>query len=84
MNENQIADIWILFKEYLDRKIMDTVAERYIELLTDHSVSDKQLEESLGFDHTLDSAITYYLGNDSNGDLDFNEEEEDFESWEDD
>ena len=24
MNENQIADIWMLFKEYVDRAIFDT------------------------------------------------------------
>jgi len=62
MNENQIADIWLFFKEYLDRKLIDTVAERYIELLADHGVRDKLLDSSLGYDDTLDEAIHYYLG----------------------
>lgn len=69
MNENQIADIWMLFKDYIDRKILDSVAERYIELLSDHSVSDKQLADAVGFDHVLDSAISYYLDGDLENDL---------------
>lgn len=76
MNENQIADIWVFFKEYLDRKVLDTVAERYIELLVDHGVSDKQLDSSIGYDDSLDDAINYYLNGDS-------EEDED-EEWDDD
>jgi hypothetical protein len=76
MNENQIADIWVFFKEYLDRKVLDTVAERYIELLVDHGVSDKQLDASVGYDDSLDDAINYYLNGDS--------EEDEEDEWDDD
>lgn len=76
MNENQIADIWLFFKEYLDRKVIDTVAERYVELLVDHGVSDKQLDASMGYDDTLDDAINYYMSEDS--------EDEDLDEWDDD
>lgn len=78
MNENQIADIWMFFKEYLDKKILDTVAERYVELLADHGVTDKQLDSTIGYDDMLDSAISYYLG-DTDSDYDEDEEE-----WDDD
>jgi hypothetical protein len=37
MNENQIADIWLLFKEYLDKKTLETVADRYVELMADYA-----------------------------------------------
>lgn len=70
MNENQIADIWMLFKEYLDKKTLDLVAERYVDLLADHGISDKIISSAVGFDEALDSAIEYYLdeGNQDNDD----------------
>lgn len=61
MNENQIADIWMLFKEYLDKKVVHTVAERYVEMLVDHDVTDKQLENAIGLDDILDDAISQFL-----------------------
>ena len=45
MNENQIADIWLLVKEYVDKKSLEALAERYVDLLADHGVSDKVLKE---------------------------------------
>ena len=61
MNENQIADIWLLFKEYLDKKTLETVADRYVELMADYGVTDKALAGASGTDETLDKAIEYYL-----------------------
>jgi hypothetical protein len=65
MNENQIADIWMLFKEYVDKKAIDALAERYVDLLADHGISDKTLEASVGYDEGLDTAIEYYLDQDT-------------------
>jgi hypothetical protein len=65
MNENQIADIWMLFKEYVDKKAIEALGERYIDLLADHGISDKNLRASIGFDETLDEAIEYYLDQDA-------------------
>lgn len=75
MNENQIADIWLLIKEYVDKKVLDALAERYVDLLADHGVTDRVLKESLGYEDTLDEAIEYYLGQD------IDEEEEEEEDW---
>ena len=50
MNENQIADIWLLFKEYADKKTLESLAERYVDLLADHGISDKTLKDSIGYD----------------------------------
>lgn len=61
MNENQIADIWMLFKDHIDKKHQESVAERYIDLLADYGVSDKILEAATGVDDVLDQAIEYYL-----------------------
>jgi len=71
MNENQIADIWMLFKEYVDKKTIELAAERYVDLLADIGVSDKAIGGAAGHDEALDEAIEYYLDEDS--------DEEDFE-----
>jgi len=73
MNENQIADIWLLFKEYLDKKTLETVADRYVELMADYGVTDKALAGVTGTDETLDKAIEYYL--DETSDEEEHEEE---------
>ena len=73
MNEDHISDIWTMFKEYVDKKQMDLVAEKYVDLLADYGVSDETFKEVIGTDSNLDEAIGYYL------DLD-NEDDED-EEW---
>lgn len=65
LNETQIGDIWLLFADYIDKKQLELVAERYVDLLADHGVSDKVLQNATGVDDTLDSAIEYYLDEDS-------------------
>ena len=78
MNEDQIADIWSLMKEYIDKKTVDVAAERYVDMLADHGVHDRVLESALGHDDVLDNAIQYYLGKDAEEEEDewgFDEEE---------
>jgi hypothetical protein len=72
LNETQIGDIWLLFADYVDKKQLEAVAERYVELLADYGVSDRILEGATGVDGTLDSAIEYYLDEGSQ------EEDDDF------
>ena len=64
LNETQIGDIWLNFVEYLDKKQLETVAERYIDLLADFGVSDRTLQNATGVDEILDQAIAYYLNDD--------------------
>ncbi len=81
MNENQIADIWMLFKEYLDKKTIDLVAERYVDLLADHGISDKIIGAASGNDDALDDAISYYLDEES-GDDEYEEDNWDYDDEE--
>jgi hypothetical protein len=78
MNENHIADIWMLFKEYLDKKTVDLVAERYIDLLADHGIGDKVIASASGYDDSLDEAIEYYLDEDTDED-DYEEDNWDYD-----
>ena len=76
MNEEQIADVWMLFKEYLDKKHVEMAAERFVDMLADYGLSDLTFQELLGNDTVLDTAINYYLEVDD--DVHDDEEEEDY------
>lgn len=78
MNENQIADIWMLFKEYLDKKTVDLAAERYVDLLADIGVNDKAIRSAIGHDEALDEAIEYYL-DEENVEEDYDEDNWDYD-----
>ena len=69
LSETQISDIWLNFVEYIEKKQLDAVAERYVELLADFGVTDRVLQNATGVDNILDQAIAYYL-NDDNEDED--------------
>lgn len=71
----------MLFKEYVDKKVLDVLAERYVDLLADHGISDKVMASASGVDEDLDNAIDFYLDQDSEED---DTDEEDFDSYEDD
>ena len=73
MEERQIAEIWMMFKEYIDKKQVDIAAERYIDLLADYGIDDDEFKNIIGSDAVLDQAITYYLELDEDED-----EDEDF------
>jgi hypothetical protein len=73
MDENQIIDIWSVFKEYIDKKSVEDVAERFVDTLVDYGVSDFTLRDCLGQDNTLDEAIEYYLDEDDNSGVENNE-----------
>jgi hypothetical protein len=68
LNETQIGDVWLLFADYIDKKQIEVVAERYVELLVDLGVNDRILQGASGVDGTLDNAIDYYLEGDVDDD----------------
>ena len=69
MTEEEIIDVWNLFKEYIDKKQIEIAVERFVDLLADYGVDDTILTNCLGNDKHLDVAINYYL------DLDADEED---------
>jgi hypothetical protein len=78
LNETQVGDIWLNFVEYLDKKQLETVAERYIDMLADFGVSDRVLQAATGVDEILDQAISYYLNEDETPDDDEDYQELEF------
>lgn len=76
MTEEQIVDVWGLFKEYIDKKQIDIVAEKFVDLLADYGTSDQVLIEALGSSTSLDEAINYYLDADEDDEDDLFDEED--------
>lgn len=69
MHEDLVLDLWVGLKEYFDKKGIETIASKYIDILLDHGVSDAVLKSSTGHDEDLDAAIAYY----------FDEEDEEYD-----
>ncbi|NBP57776.1 hypothetical protein EBU71_14820 [bacterium] len=70
MNDIQIGEIWTLFKDFLSKDDISTVAEQFVDLLADFNIKDKVLQGALGVDPDLDAAIEYYLEDDSDDEED--------------
>ena len=45
---SQIIEIWQVFKEYIDKKNIETVAERFVDVCADFGTSDESFREALG------------------------------------
>ena len=45
MDDEKLADVWMMFKEYLDKKHVEMAAERFIDLMADYGVSDETFTE---------------------------------------
>jgi hypothetical protein len=61
IDSNKVVELWQFFKEYLDQKQIEVIAEKYVDLLADYGVPDEELQDAIGHDDNLDDAINYYL-----------------------
>lgn len=61
LNEDNIIDIWTGLKEFFDKKQIETVASKYVDILADNGVQDHVFKAAIGGDEDLDAAIEYYL-----------------------
>ena len=75
MNEQQIVEIWTVFKDNIDKKNIETIAERYVDVCADYGAPDEAFKNAMGSCNYLDDAIDYYL------DDDYEEEDDSWEEW---
>lgn len=61
MTANQLLEIWMLFKDYLDKKTADAAAEKFVEMISDFGFDDQEFKELLDNDEILDDAIKNYI-----------------------
>ena len=83
MNEDHIVDIWTGLKEFFDKKQIETIASKYVDILADNGVQDHVFKAALGGDEDLDEAIEYYLDDWSEDDDEVDYDAEDWDSDED-
>ena len=72
---SQVSEIWQCFKEYIDKKSIETVAERFVDLCADFGTPDEAFRDALGTDNELDKAISYYLEEEQDYDEDVDDED---------
>jgi hypothetical protein len=77
MTDTQISDIWCFFKEFIGKEDVQAAAEQFVDLLADFNIKDKVLQGAMGSDADLDSAIEYYLEDDTDIEEDYEDPEED-------
>ena len=75
MDESQIVDIWTVFKDSIDKKNIEVVAERFVDVCADYGADDEHFKNALGHCNDLDAAIYYYL------DIDNDVTEDEEEDW---
>ena len=68
MSEERILDTWAIFTEYIDKKHLSVVAERFIDLLADYNTETSVIKNLIGNYEELDTAIDYYLDNENSDD----------------
>jgi hypothetical protein len=83
LNETQIADVWLLFNQFIDKKQLEVAAESYVDLLADFGVSDRALQGATGNDEYLDQAVAYYLEDSEGADDDLDADDDYYEDDED-
>jgi hypothetical protein len=74
MEEDQIIEIWDIFKEYISDKNKDIAANHFIDFLVGKDVRSSVLESIVGLDPHLDDAIKLVLDDPD----DIEDEDEDY------
>jgi thiaminase len=57
MEEDQIIEIWDIFKEYMSDKNKEMAANHYVDFLLGRDVEQSVLQSVMGYDSFLDEAI---------------------------
>lgn len=76
MDESLIGEVWDIFKDYIPEKSKDIAANQYVDFLLGKDIELEELENFLGYDPNLDTAINAVIEQEE----EFEEEEDDFES----
>jgi len=75
MEEDQIIEIWDVFKEYISDKNKETAANHFVDYLLGKDVDVSVLQGLVGYDTSLDEAIELVVGDEE---LDEDEDESDY------
>jgi|TARA_A100001388_G_scaffold12730_1_gene8699 hypothetical protein len=76
MESSMVVDIWNTFKDSIDKKHIETIAEKYVDVCADFGTDDTAFRDAMGSCDFLDAAITYYLDIDEAEDYDRDPEDD--------
>ena len=76
MESSMVVDIWNTFKDSIDKKHIETIAEKYVDVCADFGTDDTAFRDAMGSCDFLDAAITYYLDIDEDEDYDRDPEDD--------
>ena len=74
MEEDQIIEVWDVFKEYISDKNKDTAANHFVDYLLGKDVEISILQGLVGYDTHLDDAISLVVDEDETDGYDDNED----------
>ena len=74
MEEDQIVEIWDMFREYISEKNRETAANHFVDYLIGRDVELEVLEGLMGYDPHLDSAISLVIDADDSEETDIDED----------
>ena len=74
MEEDQIIEVWDVFKEYISDKNKDTAANHFVYYLLGKDVEISILQGLVGYDTHLDDAISLVVDEDETDGYDDNED----------
>ena len=75
MESGLIVDLWNTFKDSVDKKNIETVAEKFVDVCADYGTDDIHFRDAMGSCDILDAAINYYL------DEDYDDYDDDIDEW---
>ena len=83
MDEQLIIEVWDTFKDYIPEKNRETAANQYVDFLINKDIELTELQNVMGYDSHLDSAIEFVIeeykddaDDEENEDWDYKEDEE--------
>ena len=72
-----LGEMWLTCKEYIAPKDRQAAADHVINVVADHSITERDLKALGGTDSYLKRAVQEYMGEDEVDEPDYDEEEDD-------
>lgn len=72
-----LGEMWLTVKEYIPQKDRQAVADHVINVVADHSITERDLKQLGGTDSYLRRAVEEYLGEDAEVDSGYDDSDYD-------
>ena len=73
-----LSEMWLTVKEYIPAKDRQAVADHVVNVVADHSITERDLKAFGSTDSYLKRALVEYLGEEEVEEPDYDDEDEDY------